>query len=225
MNNNLPDYLIIPSVLIEDDDLQPIDGYVYGVIYWYTKLKLEKCIASNEKIAQLINVKNPRSISNSLTRLKRKGYIDVIMNLHTNQRIEIWPLITFSKKEDAELLPNPSSNDEGGFIKNDRGGSSNDEQNNNNLIKRINNTISANGNLRKLQDSTTNKDLINVLEEYLVQHFHDESSRSYFRLVASKIPESIFRTWLSEIKVDGAQNPIKVFIYRAEKYAQAHLQI
>jgi hypothetical protein len=171
MNNTLPDFLIIPSILIEDEELQPLDGYVYGVVYWYTKLKLERCIASNERIASLICIKNPRSVSNSLTRLKRKGFIEVVLDPKTNQRLEIIPLITFSRKDEAELLSAPSSNDEGGFIKKAGGASSNDEHNNNIKRETINNTSNKEISLKVEKvsiESITLEDILQIANDYQV---------------------------------------------------------
>lgn len=134
----LPDFLIIPSAIIEDLELQPLDGYVYGLVYWYKRLKLQKCIASNEQMAEMLHVKNSRSISNSLTRLKRKGYVEVVMDKKLNQRLEIIPLVSFTRTE-ANLIDTPSSNDEPPFIKSHIPPSSNDEHNNNSLIITSNN--------------------------------------------------------------------------------------
>lgn len=133
----LPEFLIIPSIIIEDEELQPLDGQVYGLVYWYTKLKLQKCIASNQQMANLLHVKNPISISNSLTRLKRKNFIKVIMDVPKNQRLEIIPLITFGSTP-SSIDEYPSSNDDAPFI-NIAGGqaqdpSSNDEHNKNIII-------------------------------------------------------------------------------------------
>jgi hypothetical protein len=94
MKNELPDFLIIPSILIRDKSLTPLDGQVYGIIYWFTKLKLQRCILSNSSIADLLGAK-PQSIVNSLTRLKIKKYISVIMDDY-NHRLEIVPNLAFT---------------------------------------------------------------------------------------------------------------------------------
>lgn len=90
----LPDFLIIPSVILEDTELKPLDGYVYGLVYWYTKLKLEKCIASNAQMARMLGA-SASGISHSLTNLSRKGYIKVVLDEY-NQRKEIIPLVSFN---------------------------------------------------------------------------------------------------------------------------------
>lgn len=99
----LPDFLIIPSDILEDSNLTPLDGYVYGLVYWYTKLKLEKCIASNAQIARMLGA-SPSGVSHSLTKLSRKGFIKVILD-DFNQRKEIVPLISFNTPTQRPATP------------------------------------------------------------------------------------------------------------------------
>lgn len=98
MERNLPDFLIIPSIIIEDKELQPLDGYVYALIYWYTKLKLQKCIASNKTIAELLN-SHPLSVSRSISNLEKHSYIRVIIDRAEGNKREIIPLIKFGVSE------------------------------------------------------------------------------------------------------------------------------
>jgi hypothetical protein len=39
--------------------------------------------------------------------------------------------------------------------------------------------------------------------------------------VAAKVPEGVIRETLSQIKVDGAREPAKLFTYRMQRYALA----
>ncbi len=94
MNTNLPDFLIIPSQIIEDKNLQPLDGHVYGVIYWYTQMKLEKCTASNKTIADHLH-SHPISISKSISRLATGGYIRIIIDKENGNYREIFSNITY----------------------------------------------------------------------------------------------------------------------------------
>jgi hypothetical protein len=57
--------------------------------------------------------------------------------------------------------------------------------------------------------------------QYILNVLGDERSERFYKLVAAKIPEQVIREILSEIKVDGARNPAKVFVYRIKKYAMA----
>ena len=88
----LPDYLTVPKILIEDQDIQQLDYLVYGVVYWYHKMNNEKCTLSNESIAYLLH-SAPKSISNSLSRLNAKKYVRVILD--NRARKEIIPLIYY----------------------------------------------------------------------------------------------------------------------------------
>jgi len=101
MTLELPDFLIIPSKIINDKNLRQTDGNVYGIIYWTTKLQLKKCILSNEAMATMLRVSNS-SISHSISRLADNGYIEVIFrdgNKH-QQREEIIPKITFGSSNE-----------------------------------------------------------------------------------------------------------------------------
>lgn len=93
----LPDFLIIPSMLILDKKLTPKDREVYGIIYWYERLSLKKCILSNNSFAKLLN-SSSGTIANSLSRLCKQGYIKVILDEKTNHRKEIKSLVFFNKE-------------------------------------------------------------------------------------------------------------------------------
>ena len=49
----------------------------------------------------------------------------------------------------------------------------------------------------------------------------DEQSARFYQLVAAKIPEQVIREALSEVRVDRAGNPAKLFIYKVQRYALA----
>lgn len=89
-----PDFFIVPSQIALNPNLQPLDGYVYAVIYWYKKMRNEKCTASNRHIARLLN-SSPSGVANALVRLKREGFIEVVINEETSQREELIPLLFF----------------------------------------------------------------------------------------------------------------------------------
>lgn len=92
----LPDFLLIPGKIISDELLQPLDGLVYGIVYWYSRQKLEKCIASNQQIADLLHG-SISGVSHALTRLSRRGYVKILLEKETNQRLEIIPLVAFTQ--------------------------------------------------------------------------------------------------------------------------------
>ncbi len=70
----VPDFIQIPRPVLIHRDLQPSDKFLFGYIYWFTKLKLEKCTASNETLGQLAGI-TAKSVSNSLQRLESAGLI------------------------------------------------------------------------------------------------------------------------------------------------------
>lgn len=135
-----PDFFIIPSVLIEDERLRPIDGLVYGAVYWYKRLKNERCTASNSSIASLVRCTNG-TVTNALVRLNKYGYVEVRVDPKTQHRIEIIPLVAFSKIDPASNdLAYPTSNDLGGVHQMIDGGTSNDVHNKNIEEEKENNT-------------------------------------------------------------------------------------
>lgn len=97
MIQQLPEFILVPYLLLKDKEITLIDERLYGIIYWFAKLKLEKCIASNKTLADLINT-TPPTIQNSLTKLERKGFIiRKFKDKARKHRIEILPLIVFGK--------------------------------------------------------------------------------------------------------------------------------
>ena len=92
-----PDFLQIPSQVYSCRNLSGIDMMVYGLIYWYTKLKLERCIASNQTFADILGV-STKKISDSITRLVREGFVSAVYSdtLKRN-RDELIPLVVFKK--------------------------------------------------------------------------------------------------------------------------------
>jgi hypothetical protein len=113
----LPRYLFIPMEIEWNANLQNLDGKVYGIIYWYSKMSKKKCIASNRQIADAITGPydkakkvNHTSVANSIGRLAKEGFVKVV--LEHSQRTEIIPLFT----EVTEPFNYPSSTDEGSAI-------------------------------------------------------------------------------------------------------------
>jgi hypothetical protein len=55
--------------------------------------------------------------------------------------------------------------------------------------------------------------------QYILDVLGGSHSQRFYQLVAAKVPEGVIRETLSQIKVDGAQSPAKVFTYRMGEYA------
>lgn len=105
----MPDFIVIPTILIKDKNLQPLDHEVYGIIYWASKMRNEKCIMSNETIAKILNA-STSGVSHSISRLAKGRYVYVDLDKATNQRKEIVPLISFKHTPSSNEL-GPSSNE------------------------------------------------------------------------------------------------------------------
>lgn len=91
-----PDFIIIPGVILRDKEVTSIQEKVYGVVYWYSKMNCEKCIAGNKTIAKIVD-SAPSTIANALTKLEERGYIKrVFSDEGKKNREEIIPLVSFS---------------------------------------------------------------------------------------------------------------------------------
>lgn len=128
MNNSLPDFLLIPIILIQDKTLRPTDLLVYGAIYWYTRLKMERCIASNKTLADVANC-DYESVRQGLRRLKNAGYIEVRLD-SDNRREEIIPLVAF-KYTPGTNEPGGGTNEPGGVVQMNQAPGSNEPHNKN----------------------------------------------------------------------------------------------
>jgi hypothetical protein len=108
----LPDFIIVPYLLLEDKEITLVDERLYGIIYWFCKLKLEKCIASNKTLAELVKT-TPATIQNSLTKLENKEFIiRKFKDSARKNRLEIIPLVAFGKislTNDSKDLVSPTS--------------------------------------------------------------------------------------------------------------------
>jgi len=87
-----PNFLLIPTEVIQDPDIKPLDCTVYGIVYWYHSLKDGVCFAGNPAIAE-IACATPRGVQNSLTRLEKKCYIK---RFYGPKGRQIVPRIVFS---------------------------------------------------------------------------------------------------------------------------------
>lgn len=92
-NRLLPDFLITPRQLLQDPQIHPLDCQVYGVIYWYTNMRLQKCTASNDQIAHILSA-SKSGVNKAIIRLVKNGYIQSVYERKHHRRTLI-PLITF----------------------------------------------------------------------------------------------------------------------------------
>lgn len=114
-----PDYISIPYQVLVDPKINPTDRVLYGFIYWFTRLKMERCTASNATFAELLQVE-AGTVQNGLSRLENQGYIQrIFKDKEKRIRLEIIPLIAFGKVslKKGTLPPNndtwvPPNNDQ-----------------------------------------------------------------------------------------------------------------
>lgn len=101
-----PDFLVTPYILVEDKEINKLDERVYSVIYYFTKMRGERCVASNKTIAEIAK-SSPSSVANSLSRLIKKGYVHgVYEDEDRKTRKELVPMVVMWKieKTDTENL-------------------------------------------------------------------------------------------------------------------------
>lgn len=72
-----------------------------------------------------------------------------------------------------------------------------------------------------LPDIDQPKEKREYIAQSIIDELGDQQSLPFYRLVASKVPEPAIRQALSEIKVDGARYPERVFTHRMQQYALA----
>ena len=70
-----PEFIPTFTKILYHNDMTSFDALVYGTIWWYEKMKDGKCRASNASIMRIVGSKNPRSISNSINKLEKEGFI------------------------------------------------------------------------------------------------------------------------------------------------------
>ena len=73
--------------------------------------------------------------------------------------------------------------------------------------------------IRKLPDIDQPKEKTAYVTQTLLDELGDRKSEKFYALVAAKIPETVIREALSAIRVDGAENPARLFTYKMQRYA------
>ncbi len=78
----------------------------------------------------------------------------------------------------------------------------------------------GNGNLKYLRNLDQPLEKTKYVANFILDQLGDRHSWKFYQLAAAKIPEKLIRLALSEIRVDGAREPAKVFTYRMKRYVQ-----
>lgn len=74
-------FITIPNAILQDNDLSHTEMILYGYILSLSHNKDKYCFATNKVLGEYLN-RSPKTITPSLSKLKKKGYIE----------IEEWPL-------------------------------------------------------------------------------------------------------------------------------------
>ncbi len=135
-----PDFFIIPSILVGDKAILPKDYLVYAAVYWFTKLRNDKCIASNKTLASVIGC-SLSTVTHGLVRLNKAGYIQIRID-EKNHREEIIPLIAFSHIDTPGNSEQSPGNSEQGGLAISSNPPGNSEQHNKNIEEEKENNIS-----------------------------------------------------------------------------------
>ncbi len=88
-----PEFVPLFRDVIEHKGCTTMDAVIFGYVYWFTRLKNEKCTASNETIAELAGTTSG-VVRNSLTALEKAKFITrrYKNDNHHSSRLEIIPL-------------------------------------------------------------------------------------------------------------------------------------
>ena len=145
-----PDFIQIPTQVLLNKSLQPADKVLFGYIYWMTKLKDGKCIASNTTLGKLAGIK-ARSVQSALERLEASDWIRRLFEPgNARKRLEIECTVQFAhlkSPEDAYLRTDKRtlrSNERTPTRKRTPPLRSNERHNKSNIIKAVNNSLVTN---------------------------------------------------------------------------------
>jgi Bacteriophage replication protein O len=73
--------------------------------------------------------------------------------------------------------------------------------------------------LQKLPNLEEPPEKTEYIAEHILNALGDKQSQRFYYLVAAKIPEGVIRETLSEVRVDGARDPARLFTYKIQRYA------
>jgi hypothetical protein len=118
-----------------------------------------------------------------------------------------------------------TENRQGGIPKIGKGGYRKSVTQETDIQETVNNTVNGVikggvvSSIQKLPDLDQPKEKTAYLAQYILDELGDQQSRKFYALVAAKISETVIREALSAIRVDGAENPAKLFTYKMQRYA------
>jgi hypothetical protein len=203
----------------------------------YENDKLLVCSISNEKIASLLHLHDQTRVSKQLTKLENYGVVKRIRTGRQNiyvlgewydysegkdgsKRLEWFYLeqkfgvstSDLAQKAKSELHPHA-------------GQTWSKEPNINIEENKEKNTVNGvvkggeKSTLQKLPDLEEPSEKKEYIAEQILNELGDKQSQKFYHLVAAKIPEGVIRETLSEVRVDGARDPARLFTYKIQRYA------
>lgn len=185
------------------------------------------CYAKKEFLAEQLGISR-RAVTTMISKLLEKGLIEKHPETK-HLRITIdWYREVMIKTTERESREETSHSEKNLLSKREESSHLSEKKlpttkiNNNDINKTVN---GAENIFKKLPTLPLPREQKEYLKDEILSLLKDRHSEKFYLLVASKIPENVIRQTLSEIKVDGANDPAKVFTYRMKKYALAQMGI
>ena len=200
----------------------------------YETDKLLVCSISNDKIASLLHLNDLTRVSKQLTKLETYGVIKRIRTGRQNIYV-LGEWYDYSEGKDGskrlewfylEQKFGVSKSDLAHKAKSElhpHAGQTWPKEPNINIEENTVNGVVKGGEkstLRELPDlGDPPEKTAYVAKDIILKALGDEKSSRFYELVAAKIPEQVIREVLSEVRVDGARSPAKLFTYKIKRYA------
>jgi DNA-binding transcriptional ArsR family regulator len=211
------------------------EEHYMGLHKYYDK-RLLTCSLEREKISEITDIA-VNNISHHLTDLEKKGIVQRIRTGKQNVYVlGEWIDVLGSGYREVEwyfmegvfgiskqdLLLNVRSR-----VTKALGQTYSSALDNNNKDNREENTVNGvvkggvdKSVLRELPDiGDPSEKTAYIARDIILKALGDEKSLKFYELVAAKIPEQVIREVLSEVRVDGARSPAKLFTYKIKQYA------
>jgi DNA-binding transcriptional ArsR family regulator len=191
-----------------------------------------------EKIAEVSGVA-PDNISRHLSSLASKGIIRRVrtgrqsiyvlgewVDVHgdgNHREVEWFYLDGCFGLEKADLTPSVRSDLSPASDQNRLSASDNNREEN-----KEENTVNGSGKKKSpvasLPVLKQDKEKTDYVAGEILESLGDQHSKRFYQLVAARVPESVVRKALAEIKQDSAEHPAKAFTYRMNEYALRKLK-
>ncbi|QLG69706.1 MAG: hypothetical protein CH104c_0475 [Candidatus Woesebacteria bacterium] len=205
-------FVVIPIEILQSQDLSQLAKILYGGVIALSR-QSGFCYATNRYLARTIGVAE-KSVNRPLRELAEKGKIRIeVKRDKSGTHRFIYPVFTWGGL---------SKNREGGCQR-ARGGLAKEQGQKINRQRINKQKTVTNGNksiFKKLPTLPMPQEQKDYIKDEILKVLKDKHSERFYYLVASKVPESVIRQALSEIKADDANDPAKVFTFRMNKYAE-----